>query len=576
MLELLLWNSIFSRTIIVCKQGLLILLFLVLYSYQLLAQNLQWGIGIGGQQSRELSFSIGLDANENIYTTGLFSGGVDFDPGIGQHYVYAVGTEDIFILKLDANGNYLWAKNLGGDQQGFGRSIALDKKNGVYTTGNFTGRIDFNPGSAVNNLFSAGESDIFISKLDTLGNYLWAKRIGGIGYDFGFSIAVDNSENVITTGYFDHAVDFDPGVGSYILDAKENVSAFISKLDRSGNFVWARNFDGRCLGLGIATDVNNNVYTVGSYSFITDFDPNLGIFNLISEGSGDIFITKLDPDGKLIWAKSIGGVNSDVGGSIAIDKNGNIHVAGYFQGTVDFDPGVGTFLLNSTGKYDVFICKLDKNGNFIWAKSLGGTNFGYGVSIALDLKGNVYTTGYFEGTVDFDPGPKSHNITSMDDDIFITKLDLNGNYLWSSIIQGPNEDEGRSIIVDSKENVYATGEFLGTIGFEPPSMLKIKSNGGQDLFIAKFNSTNTNSIENDTKNQISIFPNPTSNNVLIELGSTLNATEVTIINIFGQIVYNENFNNISSIKLKIENNPGIYFLNVKSGQESTTFKVIKL
>ena len=107
-------------------------------------------------------------------------------------------------------------------------------------------------------------------------------------------------------------------------------------------------------------------------------------------------------------------------------------------------------------------------------------------------------------------------------------------------------------------------------------MLKIKSNGGQDLFIAKFNSTNTNSIENDTKNQISIFPNPTSNNVLIELGSTLNATEVTIINIFGQIVYNENFNNISSIKLKIENNPGIYFLNVKSGQESTTFKVIKL
>lgn len=123
------------------------------------------------------------------------------------------------------------------------------------------------------------------------------------------------------------------------------------------------------------------------------------------------------------WAKSMGGADLDVGLSIDVDVSRNVYTTGYFKGTVDFDPGAGIANLTSIGSYDFFISKLDASGNFVWGKSLGGVNSDIGYSIVVDASGKVCTTGYYEGTVDFDPGLGTANLTSAGNfDIFVHKM----------------------------------------------------------------------------------------------------------------------------------------------------------
>ena len=159
-----------------------------------------------------------------------------------------------------------------------------------------------------------------------------------------------------------------------------------------------------------------------------------------------------------------GSTSDDSVVSMAVDSSGNVYTTGYFYDTVDFDPGAGTANLTSNGLYDVFVSKLDSSGNLVWAKQFGGTDAAKGLSIAVDSSGNVYTTGDFQGTVDFDPGAGTANLTSNGGrDVFVSKLDSSGNYLWAKswgggVDTGLNDDDrGRSVAVDSSGNVYTTG-----------------------------------------------------------------------------------------------------------------------
>ena len=171
----------------------------------------------------------------------------------------------------------------------------------------------------------------------------------------------------------------------------------------------------------MTVDASGNVYTTGFFSGTVDFDPGAGTFDLTSVGNNDVFIQKLDAVGDFIWAKAFGSVHLDNGYSIAVDTSGNVYATGYFQGTIDFDPGAGTFNLASAGNYDLFIQKLDASGNFVWAKAFGSTFDDRGYSMTLDASGNVYTTGYFSGTVDFDPGAATFNLSGSFD-VFMHKI----------------------------------------------------------------------------------------------------------------------------------------------------------
>jgi len=369
--------------------------------------NISWFRTLVGSGS---GFSIVVDDEGSVFVTGPFQGTVDFDPGAGTYNLTSSGGRDVFIIKLDINGNFVWAKKIGGASVDESYKIAVDQGGNAYVTGMYSGTVDFDPGAGTNNLTSAGGGDIFVCKLDTDGNFLWAKSMGGIGGEIGMSVALDENGNIYTTGGFSGTADFDPGVGEASLVSAEGGDGFISKLDSNGNFVWAQNISmmGTEVGMEIALDDTGYVFATGI----------IGPF-----GNNDVFLTKLNPNGDLVWVKTLGGSYSDFGYGIAMDGSGNVFITGSFAGTVDFDPGVGTNNLSAAGSDDIYISKLDNDGNFVWAKSLGGVGYDSGEAIAVDDVGNVYLAGEFSDTVDFDPGPGTDNLTSAGFiDAFISKF----------------------------------------------------------------------------------------------------------------------------------------------------------
>lgn len=371
------------------------------------------------------------------------------------------------------NPSFAWANRIGGNASNYGTGMSLDASGNVYTTGYFQGTSDFNPGAAVLNLTSNGYEDIYITKMDASGNYIWAKTIGAANPDKGQSIAVDASGNVYITGTFELTVDFDPGAGIFnMTNTGSGVASFILKLDASGNFIWAKQIGGTSgrYAQGIKVDTSGNLYTVGYYYGTADFDPGVGSFNLTSSGgSADIFILKLTTSGNFSWVKTMGSTSADYGEEISLDASGNIYTTGSFQSMVDFDPGAGILNLGISGNTDqLFISKLDPSGNLIWAKSTNGGSCS-GLSLTVDASNNVLATGAFQFTVDFDPGNGVFNMTNIGSyyNIFILKLDASGNFAWAKKFGTIYWEAGRSIVTDGYGNSYTTGDFRGTMDMDP-------------------------------------------------------------------------------------------------------------
>ena len=411
-----------------------------------------------------------VDSLGNIYTTGTFGVSTDFNPTPDIAILMSAGLGDVFVSKLDASGNFVWAKSFGGPNQEDGNAVGVDTAGNVYTIGTFEGTTDFDPGAGTANLTSAGSTDVFVSKLDSSGNYVWAKKFGGTSNESGNSVAIDTAGNVYTIGTFEGTTDFDPGAGTANLTSAGSTDVFVSKLDSSGNYVWAKKFGGTSAydnGRSVAVDSVGNVYTTGYFDDAVDFDPGPDIANLYSNGSIDVFVSKLDSSGNYLWAKQFGGSQEAGGSSVAVDLAGNVYASGDFRQSVDFDPGPDIAYLHSTGVTDLFVAKLDSSGNYVWAKKFGGTSVDQGNSVAVDSVGNVYTTGFYLLTADFDPGPGVANLTTAGLDAFVSKLDSSGSYVWARSFGSRQGAVGKSVAVDMSGNVYTAGYFSGTVDFDP-------------------------------------------------------------------------------------------------------------
>jgi hypothetical protein len=237
--------------------------------------------------------------------------------------------------------------------------------------------------------------------------YSWAKGMGGTANEYANSIQLDGSNNTYITGNFAGTADFDPGAGVANLNGHANFfDIFIARYDNAGNYIWAKNIGGRGddVANSLKLDTGGNLYITGSFEDTVDFDPGPGIANLTS-ANGDLFIAKYDNSGNYLWAKKIGGSGCE-GYDIELDNSGNIYLTGYYFQTNDFDPGVGVATLTAPAN-NAFIAKYDNSGNYIWAKGIGGSSNNYGLYLTLDAPGNIYLTGNFMGTSDFDPGTRN-------------------------------------------------------------------------------------------------------------------------------------------------------------------------
>ena len=447
-----------------------------------------WAKQLGGT-SWEYARDVAVDAAGNVYTVGSFNGTVDFDPGAGVFNLTSLGNDDVFVSKLDSNGDFVWAKQLGSTDSERAEGLAVDAAGNVYTVGSFRATVDFDPGAGVSNLTPAGNDDVFVSKLDSNGDFVWAKQLGSTSWEYARDVAVDAAGNVYTVGSFNGTVDFDPGAGVFNLTSLGNDDVFVSKLDSNGDFVWAKQLGSTDSerAEGLAVDAAGNVYTVGSFRATVDFDPGAGVSNLTPAGSNDVFVSKLDSNGDFVWAKQLGGTDYENAQGVAVDGSGNVYTVGYFNSTADFDPGTGVSNLTPAGSDDVFVSKLDSNGDFVWAKQLGGTDYEYAQGVAVDGSGNVYTVGSFYSTADFDPGTGVSNLTPAGSgDVFVSKLDSNGDFVWAKQLGGTDYEYAQGVAVDGSGNVYTVGSFYSTADFDPGTgVSNLTPAGSDDVFVSK-------------------------------------------------------------------------------------------
>ncbi|MBN2037945.1 MAG: hypothetical protein JW768_14485 [Chitinispirillaceae bacterium] len=462
-----------------------------------------------GSTNADGARSIFIDGEGNVYTTGGFIGTVDFDPGPGVFNLSAAGNNvNAYTQKLDSSGNLKWAESMGGRHSygDYGATVAVDQSGNVYTAGYFHDTVDFDPSPDTFILIShrAGSAndnpDIFIQKLDSSSNFVWAKQIGGKTGTAACrnSIALDSSGNIFLAGYFYEIVDFDPGPDTFNLNWAGG-QQFIAKLDSSGNLLWAENFGGRGWGSTPSSIAVNgrsgNIYIAGTFEGTGDFDPGPDTLIMTSPGSAygytDSYIMKLDSSGAMIWANKIGGSYNDVIQEMAIDASENIYITGGFQDVADFNPGPGAYFMTSAGGADIYAVKLDSSGNFIQSAATGGADFEGGRSIGIDDSGNVFLTGYFTGSVDFDPGPGVYTMTPAGTiDNFILKFDSSFNFAWAVRLGGPGSLTGVTIIkiAGPKSDLYLAGSFDdNAVDFDPgPGVFNLTSAGNDDIFVARW------------------------------------------------------------------------------------------
>lgn len=564
----------------------ILFLFTVLLSIPtlLLCQTpeLDWIIPLG-TVGRESGNSLVTDAGGNVYTVGYFENTIDFDPGEATYNLTSAGFFDIFIQKLNSKGEFLWAKRIGSTTLDEANGITIDGAGNLYITGHFDQTVDFDPGEGVFNLTTGSgvkyRPNIFVLKLDADGNFIWAKSMVGDQDSSAFSITTDSKDNILVTGEFSGTVDFDPGVGSVNLTALRS-DVFILKLDVNGNFIWVKQMVGEtnAYGSSIATDANDHIYTTGYFYDSVDFDPGEGTVNLTSRG-WDIFVQKLDADGNLLWVKQMGSETADGGNALTVGLDGNVYITGSFSGTVDFDPGAGTTNLTSAGASDIFIQKLDTNGDLLWVKQIGGPRPDMGNSVKTDDSGNVYILGNFGETVDFDPGEGITNLTGDLNDMFILKLQSDGNFIWAKHSYGGRAywTRAKSIAIDNNDVIYCTGDFEGRVDFNPSgSEYLLIAEGYWDIFILKFSIPSLNLVENSLLDNFIVHPNPTKGKFSIEFNTIQTSMDVRLFTLSGQLLMEKRFQHLKNLPLEIQQADGIYLLELKDGQgRKATVKLVK-
>lgn len=252
-----------------------------------------------GSGSNVIGKAMGLGKDGHIYAAGYFEDSANFLPPTSTSLLSASGSYDAFLCKLSPAGNLIWQKSFGGNGREELHALCISDSGYIYAGGGFSNTTDMAIGSPVINLTAAGSLDIFVTKIDTAGNTIWARNMGGSSAAcVAYALSTDAFGNLYSTGSY-HAgpIDADPGPGTHNLSWSGHGDIFISKLDAAGNFDWAAGLGNSFLdiGFGIATDSLGNCYSTGHFSGQVDFDPDTNTYNLTSADLWDSYVVKYSP-----------------------------------------------------------------------------------------------------------------------------------------------------------------------------------------------------------------------------------------------------------------------------------------
>src|SRR5688572_2082454 len=408
----------------------------------------RWARGVGGIDD-DYGWSVATDAARNVYVAGYFT----VLARVGPTNFMSYGGTDIFLVKYDRNGNPLWATRAGGATNDQGRAVITDASGALYLTGYFRSAGVF----GTSDIVSRGAEDLFLSKLDASGQWLWTSTAGGTNTDEGRSIAIDGAGNCYVTGVFSSSA----GFGTNLVTSRGQTDIVVAKANAGGEWLWARSFG------GVGFDESRGVVaTAGGECYVTGFFNGTAEFpgtNLVSRGGSDIFLAKFGANGDFLWVQQSGGTDIDEGHGVTLDAAGNLYVTGGFAATANVF-GTNMSAQGFSGSTDAFFAKLDADGKLIWLQRGTGSSPDSGSTIVLDAEGNVYAIGLFVGSASF--GSQRLTSTSGQADVFFLKYNRDGDFLWAFQAGGPAYMGGSGLAVDSEGSAYGTGfyRFDTTIG----------------------------------------------------------------------------------------------------------------
>ncbi len=468
-----------------------------------------WAKSFGGSGG-DIGYSIGIDGTGNVIVCGVVEDTVDFDPGSGTATVISQGSTDLFLAKYDSQGNYIWAFSLGAPSDfNDAKDLCIDANENIYITGSFRSTLDFDPGSGIYNISSAGQYDSYFAKYTSAGAFVSAFAFGGSGTDRGLSAELDNTGFIIVSGYFSFTADLDAGIDS---------------------------------------------------------------FNVTSVGGFDLFVVKYDTAGVFQWGFGTGDVSDDEAKCVDVDNSNNIYVAGYFFGNVDFEPGSGqTNILSSPTANSSFIVKYTSSGVLDYVKGINGAfdNTAYAIN-ADDYFLKV--AGSARGTTDFDPGSAVDTLTPVNArDIYAVRLDASsGFYDGTVLIGGTGQDDCYGLAWTSSGHLVLCGLFGGTADFDNgPLNTATVSQGLVDVFLASYFILTPGFAEYAFGN-FTIYPNPATETITLKgEGNIFLPKKISLCNIIGEVLQSNSALSLSkSIQFSLKDiKPGVYFLKLEPMNE---------
>ncbi|MES2394610.1 MAG: T9SS type A sorting domain-containing protein [Bacteroidota bacterium] len=439
------------------------LLFLLVFFTKTYSQAPNWIWSTSPNGDAGIS-SLCLDHHGSVYSGGDYLGTLT----IGSSTIMSAGSQDMHLEKHDSLGNPIWAKTYGSSDDGdWIFKVCTDAAGNVYSFGAFAsdsimfGSTLYDNGS-VN---SIPTMDVFILKHDTAGNLLWSIKSGGWKSEFVGDMVLDASGNIYVTGAFcSSTFGFDANVLNHASPGS-NKEYFLVKLNPSGNTIWAKQSSsgyGADWGTGVAVDTLGNVYTIGRFDKASVTFGSTTLTNAFS-GTSDGFIVKYAPGGNVLWAKSFGGNDAENCVSISLDKNNDILINGVFS-SASITIGSAT-LTNAgpVGKSDIFLAKYSSSGNPAWAKRFGGSDEDFCYAAKYDSHQNIIIAGdYSSPSITFDTVVLYNTGAVGTNDLFVTKLDSLGNFIWTKTASGTKDEFMRGLAITADDKIVVSGSFFGT------------------------------------------------------------------------------------------------------------------
>ncbi len=546
-----------------CSKIVLVCVAVIVVAVSLSAQSGTWSWAqSAGGSSDDRGVGLAQDSQGNLYICGWFSGQAAF----GGTTLTATGSTDMFVAKLDGGGAWIWVKQAGGTASCQPTGIAVDANDDVYVVGNLNGTANF----GVYPLATVGQTDVFVAKLSTDGDWLWAVRGGGGDLDAARDIDVAPDGSVYVAGSFYGTATF----GNLTFTSPIPTSdIFVARLDPTGGWLWAKQAGGTnyddCLGIA---ESGPSVYVTGYFYDTAVF----GSHNLTSVGNKDIYVALLDSStGNWLNAWRAGGSDANIGTTVAADGSGNMYLAGQGNGVLDF----GSINVFAPGCY---VAKLNPQGEWQWAIPVPGGS-SEKCTLRLDQNSNLVVAGSFSGVPNFGSVTL---IPHAGKDIFAAGLNSTGNWLWAKAAGGNGDDLVSGMAHDANGNTYASGTFNGSCEFDG---ITISSTGLKDVFLAKL--SGSSAVGDDTAPAVTgvrlggVYPNPFSTSARLLLTADRDAEDCQLIlfDLKGrklQLIYRgalqkgEHSFSLDGLGSALE--PGLYFVSLRTGGQQQVKKVVMI